>query len=274
LRFLIVYRTDGGKFARGLVRANGWLKRTHDGWLALNTPKGQKVRLAARLYRLRDPVAANRWVLAIEFAIPKEDIIQGDAEPVVASLSVSALSKKALMENMLHDMILFAQDSHRFPAPHGDHIRKMLDIADRLGYPKNYDLWFYTPPALWDYVKFETGDGARKRMTAATAGKFPFDGNTGYDSLNRDWRIYPFREAAKACMGIDREACRNTATNIFINADYQIHLTFRTIRQEKSRLSGVPTLYPGAWAGSPMVGAFFDHFEALGNDPTSLYSAF
>src|SRR5208282_1764915 len=56
IRGLVVYRSDGGVFARGLVRASGHLKMYHDAQMAVTPPtNGTKIRLVAIFYRRKDP---------------------------------------------------------------------------------------------------------------------------------------------------------------------------------------------------------------------------
>jgi hypothetical protein len=131
-------------------------------------------------------------------------------------------------------------------------------------------LWYYKSPLVFDYIKFATGNGARKAMTTATGGKFPFDGNSGYP--HGEWRIYPFRDAVMECYGKDRDMCRNHAGNILIEVERQMHMTFRDINNERHRLALIPTAMPGQTAGSSLVLDFLDHITALTEDPDSLYS--
>ena len=67
LRSLIIYRTDGGRYARGLVRAPGDLQKIHAALLRKSTSDGDPITLVARVYRRQDPVPSNRFVLSIRF---------------------------------------------------------------------------------------------------------------------------------------------------------------------------------------------------------------
>src|SRR6202022_4269946 len=88
IRQYVTYRTDGGMFARGLVREK--LQDIHHYLLhTAHITNGFKVRLEAILRRHRDPVATRRWSLAIEFAIPKTTTDQ-DEEAMVVPKAVVA----------------------------------------------------------------------------------------------------------------------------------------------------------------------------------------
>ena len=71
-------------------------------------------------------------------------------------------------------------------------------------------MWYYARPAVNNYIKWETAqpdeennpNSKRRRMTATTSGKMPFDGNTG-SPTQIDWRIFPFRNALNMCKGRD-----------------------------------------------------------------------
>jgi predicted SprT family Zn-dependent metalloprotease len=89
LRHYIVYRSDGGLFARGLVRSTGDLQRIHKDLHDLGIKEGAKVRLAAALYRRKHAEPTRRYMMAVQFAhIP----ITGDAEVVEASPAVTQQS--------------------------------------------------------------------------------------------------------------------------------------------------------------------------------------
>jgi hypothetical protein len=275
LRFLIVYRTDGGKFARGLVRASDDLKHIHLALLDIPVQKATPIRLLARLYRRRDPLAANRWVMSIQFARGAADIVRGDDEPIAASQAVTDRSRCGLMDQIIHgSTILFSE-----PKNHGPHVErtlKMLAIADRLGCQKAWDLWVYSGPVVFAYVQLFTGDPARKRMTAATAEKFPFNGDSGYDAAHGQWRIYPFQDAANACRGHSAEDCRNIAAFQISGAEKQLALSMDAIFQEKNKLALVSSFnkISSQKFGSSLVADFLDHIQSFIDDPNSLYSVF
>jgi hypothetical protein len=67
LRHYIVYRTDRGRFARGLVRASQQLEVIHDELRQANHPSGQRVTIAAALYRRTHPQPTSRWMMSIQF---------------------------------------------------------------------------------------------------------------------------------------------------------------------------------------------------------------
>jgi hypothetical protein len=283
LRTMIVYRTDGGRFARGLVRATGDLQNIHADLRGTKVPDGSPVRLIARLYRRRDPIAANRWVMSIQFAHVTEDVIHGDKDdPVVASPDVTDNSNKHFTETVLHHAIVLFGDRHKFPGDRGDRIRKWLEIADRLGYPRNWNMWYYNRPAVYSYIRWESSqpnedtnpNSKRRRMTAAAGGRMPFEGKT---NTGLDWRVYPFRNAAWQCRGSGPDLCTNTLANELIHDEDEIFRTYADISKEIGRVSNVPswsvtTNYASSLG--PLAFDFLKHIYALGKDPDTLYSVY
>ena len=139
----------------------------------------------------------------------------GSVDPSVVN---PRMRSRPLRENMLHHA------HSRIHTHHGDRAKRledMLKIADRLGYPKNWDMYYYARPAVHLYVKWESaqpdedkmGASSETRQTYDEDRKIPFDGDTGSPQFI-PWRIYPFRDSAKLCMGKDPDGCAavDTAT--------------------------------------------------------------
>lgn len=174
LRQKIVYRSDGGRFARALVRASGDLQKLHTALLATDTPYQGKVRLNATLFRRVDPQAADRWVMGIGFIAP--DFID-ITEPLVVRASTKrvASAQCVQLERLLPWMHEVAKE---IPGTRGKRIRAMIELADRLNCPKGLELWYYsrmltlayTTPPMW------MGPKGRAQMTKANGGKLPFEG--------------------------------------------------------------------------------------------------
>jgi hypothetical protein len=81
--------------------------------------------------------------MSIQFAHPAEDTIEGNKDSIVASPDVTDNSNKHFTEMVLHHAIVLFGDKHKFPGDRGDRIRRWLEIADRLGYPRNWNIWYY-----------------------------------------------------------------------------------------------------------------------------------
>jgi hypothetical protein len=166
-------------------------------------------------------------------------------------------------------------------------IRGMLKIADRLGYPQNWDLWYYAQPAVYEYVRWESAQpneenlgprSRRGRMASQTGGKLPFDGDSGL--LHMPWRVYLFRDAAKLCAGkspFDVDAIMSQQLKC---AEGQIQMTFEAIEKEIGRTSSYRSLNSSnisrrsAESLGPLALSFLQHLNALTKDQDSLYSVF
>jgi hypothetical protein len=284
LRTYMTYRTDGGKTARGLVRVSGDLQLIYQQYMKAKPPNGSAVRMNALLIRRQDPDPTRRWMMNIQFDAP--DILKfDDGDVIVASPEAQEKSYKALMERMVHQAAL---DSKSFKGDRGRRIQDMVAIADRLGYPKNWDLWYYARGSLMGYVKWESSqpneennpNSTRRKMTAKTGGKTPFDGDTGFPGRYSPWRIYPFRDAAKQCMGKDADSCRESVARELTRAEDEILREWSEIDKEIARVQNLPGDNPFKFTSKaadglgPLAVAFLEHLNGLLNTPDSLYSVY
>jgi hypothetical protein len=187
LRTKVYYRSDGGNFARGLVRASGDLELIHKAYMASSPPppNGGQIRLRAHFFRRKDPVAENRWVMSIRFTAPDWGFF--DEDVIVASPDRIRKGRASLMDDVLQCALMFADE---ISGTTGKRIRAMVALADRLDYPENENLWYYNRAAAREYFSWRTDNKRRQAMTQATGGKLPFD---GYVYPHGNWRIYPFK---------------------------------------------------------------------------------
>lgn len=173
LREKIVYRTDGGKFARALVRANGHLKIVHDYYRTHEAKDGHPLDLTIILVRRQDRQPPFRWVMDILYKI--NDHIDGDEEVIVEDPErVSDLRCRRL------DLLLSTIEVqlHSLPKPAARQLGRMIDIAESAVCPASLDLWYFNRAVMKDYISWRTDDDTRREMTKHTAGRFPFDGHT------------------------------------------------------------------------------------------------
>jgi len=286
IRGLVIYRSDGGNYARGLVRASGELEIIHKAYMALQSrpPNGTPIKLGAALYRRKHPDPTQRWMMWIKFTAP--DFEFGDEIVATADTSVVDQGWKNVTENML-------RHAHEWiHTQHGDRAQRvdgMLKIADRLGYPKNWDMFYYRRRAVYLYIRWEAAQpdeealgpkSKRGKMTTATGGKVPFDGDTGFPE-HIPWRIYPFRDAAKKCMGLDPDGCAAIISQQLKHHEEEMLATFRDIDAEINRVFSVPTsMNPFSMTGKsaaslgPLALAFLQHLNALTKDQDSFYSVY
>jgi hypothetical protein len=273
LRDKIVYRSDGGRFARALVRASGDLQKIHTALLAMDTPFQGKVRLTAVLFRRVDPQAADRWVMGIRFAAP--DFID-ITEPLVVKANETrvASAKCVQLERLLPWMHQVAKE---IPGTRGKRIRAMIDLADRLDCPKGLELWYYsrlltlaytTPPA-W------MGPEGRAKMTRATGGKLPFDGD-GWDGARHDqWRHYPFKRIVEH-HAYQKPADASRLKTELLVFENEVNATFAELnkRSALTMMAASQGFSAGRGYLSDEVADFIEHLKALTNDPNHLYSVF
>jgi len=146
----------------------------------------------------------------------------------------------------------------------GDRIRKMVEIADRVGYPRNVELWLYNPDPVREFISWRTDNERRRLMTSATHGKLPFDGY----AFPGEWRIKPFETMFRRFASHDLNSCAPGIRPILINAYENIARSYKHIQKELDSTSlGGGTLHKGA------PEAFLKHLNDLQNDPDHIYSA-
>jgi hypothetical protein len=263
LRDKLYYRHDGGRNARGLVRATGDLQVIHRLYLTNTprTPNGTPIELNAILGRRRDPQASMRWVMVIRFNDSKGwGFFDFDPDsPIV--VDPAETQQKAMATALLHASL----GCQSVPGLAGKRICEMVGIAERVQYPNNWNLWYYERLTVDDYVDWHTKNSRRRDMTRATEGKVPFDGDAGYPHGN--WRIYPFREAAINAFKQQDFDNRNAAVlRMLVYAEDEMRRTFVDILKMFS--------IDAASVFGPLVEEFRKHLVDLQNTPDSLYSAF
>jgi hypothetical protein len=286
IRGLVIYRSDGGNYARGLVRASGDLEAIHRAYMALQfrPANGATIRLNAVLIRRKDADPTKRWMMWMRFTAP--DFEFGDAITVTADPAVGNQGWKDITEKMLHHGHAWIHTQH---GDRATRVEKMLSIADRLGYPKNWEMFYYARPAVHLYVKWESAQpdedkmGARSKrgkMTTATGGRVPFDGDTG-PTQHIPWRIYPFKDAARQCMGKDPDGCAAVISQQMKHHEQEMLATFADIDAEISRVFSVPSsLNPFSMTGKsasslgPLGLAFLEHLGTLTKNQDSFYSVY
>lgn len=188
LRHYIVYRSDGGKFARGLVRATMDLQNMHQDMVGMDYVEGVKVRMGAALYRRQNDDPKKRYMMSVQFA---HLIVTGEAEQLEARPEIVAKSDEALAERIL-DWMEDAGDEPKWKGERKQRIADWAKIARKLGYPKMMDLWHYNRGMVAKFVQVQF-EHKRKQMTAGKPP--PYDGYWGAEP----WRVYPLKLIMAAC---------------------------------------------------------------------------
>ena len=273
IRRHVIYRSDGGAFARGLVRKQ--LEPIH--WYLLRKAKavdGQPVRLEAQLWRRKDPVNTRNWAMQLLLAL-SAGIVDGDNEVSTVSQTVIGDNERHLRETVLHTAALVAQKIDRQNRNQGKRIHGMLDIASRLGYPKFLDLWYYGPAHVAAYMDNQTTDRTRKLMTAKTNGRFPFDGwpmqGEGQSWDTHEWRSYPFKNMIKLCRRAldDPDRCEAYINNVLLIAHRDIYASLQIANQTYQFSQSSSALHLGdLWA------SFFLHLSETQHSADHLLSVF
>ncbi len=146
----------------------------------------------------------------------------------------------------------------------GKRIKKLVQVILRVGYPRCLDLWYYNDMAVLMYVRFHTDNAARREMTSATNGIYPFDGDSG---THGNWRIYPmkslFEEFACGFSGVTALKRRlEWIDEEMYKGWYQLTLPDAQSSQG------------GGSAFGPLVPQFINHVRLQAKNRTHLYWAF
>jgi hypothetical protein len=274
LRFYIVYRSDGGHFARGLVRSTTELEKIHAELKRAGYPAGQKVTIAAALYRRVHAEPTSRWMMSIRFGRVAIDV--QEAERVTASAQVTANSDAYLGSRLLDITDKVALE----PSWTGDRKKRLGDwaaLARKLGYPKYLDLWYYNRALVARYIQIQYVN-ERKAMSGGKPP--PFDGRYGVE----EWRIYPFRYAFNDCKKRQGsfDDCYQPVANQLALAEREIFAQIDEVYKAAVKTAGAlgQDLYdPGTYTNSPdtvygTLAPFLRDFAKRLRDPDTVYGAF
>ncbi len=264
LRTYITYRSDGGRYARGLVRDSEEIREIHRRFLRSSVPRGTKVRLQATLWRRKSQIPSGRWALAVHFAA---DILTFPPDRVEASPAVVEQSRRNHAERVIRIAQSVVKNIDRQNHNQGDRLIKVVQIATRLGYPRFLDLWYYAPDHVRVYMSMRTNNAFLRKMTAATGGRFPFDGSITQSSPT-GWRVFPFAKIFKQCLGQDDTTCHAIINNGLLEADSHIFDTIKYANQ-----AAAPGLGGGSALG-PLAAQFMEHLASLQASQDNLLSAY
>ena len=258
LRNHMTYRSDGGRIARGLVRASGDLEKIHHFFLEQNTPDNMPVHLDVLFWRRKDSKAANRWVMNLRFA----PAIVTETEGEVIELDENSQEKirKHRIDEFIDRAIVLAED---LPGPQGKRIRALLEIADAMPARDVARMWYYAPNAVKHFVDFRTHDKTRLQMTKGTNHKMPFD---GYAYPTGSWRNYPFSIVARH---YSADWTDNRVVGKLVGIDKGIYESRNAIVREQAKSS-----LGGGTAYTQFVQEFVKHVAKLEVTRNHVYSSF
>jgi hypothetical protein len=282
LRHRLYYRTDGGKNARGLVRASGDLAVLHK-LFSTNSPPprpGGAIKLNAVFIRRKDARAHMQWTMAIRFNNTTDFTFVGVDEEPVHTDKVASIQEKMMKMYLDHAHKV----AEKMPGPRGVRIRKLLGIADRVGYPRNWNLWIYFSGAIYEFMNYRikrkdeevNSNAPRRKMTTATNGRTPFTGDAG---PGIEWQIFPIRGMVVACSKFASiEDCDGTMHNHLKQTEAEIEKGFDAIARRTQEVTSMPTSVnpfnttPSETHLGPMAFRFHKHLVALTKDKDSPYS--
>jgi len=215
------------------------------------------------------------------------DIVNDDPIDVTASLEVTQQSENNYLKDLL-DKAKFVLGNSTWNPPNrwgSDRLLRMrdwVDLADRMGVPNYLNLWCYEDHAIHLYLLPKDGRiQLRKDMTAATKGRFPFDGDTGFPE-HASWRRYPFKLAAQECRHISDPDERTVKVGEQMRrAEKSISVQITEINQAVQTMGNAASqgLYQNPYgssadAASADVAAFIKHFRTLLTDHNTLYATY
>ena len=257
----VTYRSDGGRYARGLVRDSEELQEIHKRFLRSSVAKGTNLRMKATLGRRKSSLPNGRWALLVHFAA---DILAFAPERVEAAPAVVEQSKRNHAERVIRLALPVAQNIDRQNHIVGEPLMKVVGLAARLGYPRCLDLWYYAPDHVRVYLDWRTKNAFRRKMTAATGGKFPFDG-WSMQADGGGWRAFPLAEIIKQCLGQSDAACHAIINNGLLFADRKIRSTIKNAHHAEMPLGG-------GSASGPLAAQFIEHLHSLQASPDNVLS--
>lgn len=252
LRRRLKYRSDGGRFARGLVQHSPDFPVLFQQLTRMNTLDGTVVSIEATLNRRRDPKAENRWVMFIDFAL-RHEIANMPPEDAPASINPAEVAQQ-----MIDEALLVGQ---QIPGDKGKRIKAYLELADDAGYPALLDLWYYRPIAVRAFAK---ASEAEQKEMLRKGGGYPLKGDLpGNWQYRPNWRKYPF----KRLIAGSYEGLSDERMKVHLGAmDEEITESLQVIHQVGPTLAGSET------ALSKTFLAFREHiWKMQRNDRKHLY---
>lgn len=262
----IVYRTDGGRFARGLVRASGDLKLIHEAYVALGQRENDKIRLVAVLFRRKDTTPEDRWVMSMRFSAPD----WYDAEPDIIAPSDQTIAKiwKQGLNDFIDKALIISSEIH---GEQGKRIKRLLEFADKLPYEKAINLWYFEPFMIIQYL--DSSDNERKEMLRDAGGAAPSDADRDTYTIPRDdfippknWARYPFRSWQRYTQRIDFWSAEQIKKSL-LETDEDIKRSLWEF--ERVKLSG-----NARRTETDLYTVFRDYLRGLQNNKNHLYSIY
>jgi hypothetical protein len=185
LQAFVKYNSDRGAWARGFVRQTTHLSLIHRDYMRLNYPSGKRIKLYCILTKRWSATPSQRWALKVEFYQRV-----GDADFPDDSYEIEPDAQKKWFDSFIARAVGIAQD---VTGNRGNRMLEYLGLAERLGYPRYLELWYYHPTAVHEY--WVISDEEKKKIS--NNGKPPFKGTIpGYtQGGGLKWRVYPFKES-------------------------------------------------------------------------------
>ncbi len=271
LRRKIVYRTDNGHFARGLVRANGHLKIVHELYKKHDWKDGTPIDLTILIVRRKDKQPPFRWAMDILYKV--NDFVDGDGFEIKADEGRVQNMKCGTLDRILS--VIEAQ-ANNLSGPSKKQIHNIIDIAENVGCPNHINLWYFNRLVMKDFVSWRTDDKTRREMIKHKT-KFPFDGHTW---PHGNWRIYPFQNILRLYAHSDIEAKAKSIMNVMEYHRSQMEEGLKDLNRElnltgpaRSNLK-IPFVGGGGADIYGLAKTFFGDMNKLRENKNHLYYAF
>ena len=255
IRHHVVYRSDGGRIARGLVRATGDLGRIHRYYMETRVANNAPMLLDFLFWRRRNKAPGQRWVMNLHIAPSEFHVMKG--------VTIEVDEDKTAKERMRSLIDRAGMSTTKIRGQLGKRIWKLVDLMEEVDYPRVLDLWVYNPLSVKQFMDFHTTENDRRDMTRGTNGRMPFDGHSGGHG---QWRSYPFKQLAQF---YTKNWTWDQINRKLVGIDKLILDSREPIIDAKSRTS-----IGGGSSHGDRVQAFVAHVEALERSGKHLYSTF
>ncbi|NNE56602.1 MAG: hypothetical protein HKN36_00710 [Hellea sp.] len=193
LKHRIIYNSDGGYYARGLVRLSGDLHRIYTDNMARH-PNERWSQIGMKVLILRFPSGNPRDRLAVVIRFKESETYSFGSEKIVPEEGLQkSLEKKRTSIFLLKAMTIAMAMENAGGGKKWANITELLQFAIVVGYPKNMKMWIYNPKALAAY--HEISEAERKKFQKHLGYFFHFKGEFNVrGKVPIKWQLFPIAD--------------------------------------------------------------------------------